>query len=191
VKTTSAPEGYEGELDTGPNPDLEHAAARRPDDPFPEWDEILMAHRQPIPLQILSLLSRHCLSRDLPKSKNGYRIMPVRRVLTVLLLAVLVVQLGPACGFENAAAMDSMQCCQSKCPAPSSQMPANCCRISASSDKAKPAIGTAPQPLLVYMIGHLAPLALHKISDLSLVTYRSPAPPPERMRLNLFCSRQI
>jgi len=109
----------------------------------------------------------------------------------MLVLALLVVQLGPACGFENAAAMDSMQCCQSKCPVHPSQMPANCCRISASSDKAKPAVGTAPRPALVYMIGHFAPVALHKISDLSLVTYRSPAPPPQRMRLDLFCSRQI
>src|SRR5258708_24189133 len=115
----------------------------------------------------------------------------VRRALTILVLAVLVVQLGPACGFANAAAMDSMECCRSKCPAHSSQMPANCCRISASSDKAKPAIGTAPQPALVYMIVHRAPVALHKISDLSLVTYRSPAPPPQRMRLDLLCSRQI
>src|SRR6266446_6853476 len=115
----------------------------------------------------------------------------VRRVLTVLLLAVLVVQLGPACGFGNAAAMGSMQCCQSKCPVPSSQMPANCCRISASSDKAKPAIGTALQPALVSMIGHLARVAVSKISDLSLVTYRSAAPPPQRMRLDLLCSRQI
>jgi hypothetical protein len=115
----------------------------------------------------------------------------VRKALTILLLGVLLVQLGPACGFANAAAMDSMQCCQSKCPAHSSQMPANCCRISASSDKAKPGIGTAPQPALAYMIGHRAPVALQKISDLSLVTYRSAAPPPQRMRLDLFCSRQI
>jgi hypothetical protein len=109
----------------------------------------------------------------------------------MLLLGVLLVQLGPACGFGSAAAMDSMQCCQSKCPAGSSQMPSNCCRISASSDKAKPGIGTAPQPALVYMIGHLAPVAFQKISELSLVTYRSAAPPPQRMRLDLFCSRQI
>ena len=115
----------------------------------------------------------------------------MQRVVTILLLGLLIVQLGPACGFANAAAMDSMQCCQSKCPAHSSRMPANCCRISASSDKAKPAIGTAPQPALVYVIAHLAPVALHNISDLSLVTYRSPAPPPQRMRLDLFCSRQI
>jgi hypothetical protein len=115
----------------------------------------------------------------------------VQRALTILLLAVLVVQLGPACGFANAVAMNSMQCCQSKCPVHSSQMPANCCRISASSDKAKPGIGAAPQPALVYMIGHGAPGALHKISDLSLVTYRSAAPPPQRMLLDLFCSRQI
>src|SRR6266851_783938 len=121
----------------------------------------------------------------LPKARNGYRTVSVRRVLTVLLLAVLVVQLGPACGFGNAAAMDSMQCCQSKCPVHSSRMLANCCRISASSDKAKPGIGTAPQPALVYMIVHRAPVALHKISDLSLVTYRSAAPPPQRMRLDL------
>jgi hypothetical protein len=109
----------------------------------------------------------------------------------MLVLGVLLVQLGPACGFANAAAMDSMQCSQSKCPARCSQMPANCCRISASSEKAKPGIGTAPRPTLVYVIGHLAPVALHKIIDLSSLTYRSAAPPPQRMRLDLFCSRQI
>jgi hypothetical protein len=109
----------------------------------------------------------------------------------MLVLAVLVVQLGPACVFANAAAMDSVQCCQGKCPARSSQIPANCCRISASSDKAKPRIGTAPQPTLVYVLGHRAPVVLHKISDLSLLTYRSAAPPPLRMRLDLLCSRQI
>ena len=141
-------------------------------------------------IQFSSWLLRRHSGRYWPESRNGYRMVLVRRVLIILLLAVLVVQLGPACGFGNAAAMDSMQCCQSKCPVRSSQMPANCCRISASSERAKPAIGSAPQPVLVYMIGHLAPLALHKISDLSLVTYRSLAP-PQRMRLNLFCSRQI
>jgi hypothetical protein len=109
----------------------------------------------------------------------------------MLLLAVLVIQIGPACGFGNAAAMDSMQCCQSKCPVHSSQVPANCCRIYTSSDKAKPALGTAAQPALLYMIGHLAPAALRNISDLSFVTYRSAAPPPQRMRLDLLCSRQI
>jgi hypothetical protein len=109
----------------------------------------------------------------------------------MLLLGVLLVQLGPACGFGNTAATDSMQCCQTKCPARSSQMPANCCRISASSDKAKPGIGTAPQPALVYMISHRAPFELQKISDLSLVTYRSAAPPPQRRRFDLLCSRQI
>ena len=106
----------------------------------------------------------------------------------MLLLALLVVQLGPACGLANAAAMDSMQCCQTKCPARSSQMPANCCRIYTSSDKAKPALGTGPEPALVYMIGHFAPVALHNISDLSVVTYRSAAPPPQRMRLDC-CAR--
>ena|SRR5271156_5175669 len=64
-------------------------------------------------------------------------------------------------------------------------------RISAGSDRAKPGIGTALQPALVYMIGYRAPFALHKISDLSLVTYRSAAPPPQRMRLDLLCSSQI
>jgi hypothetical protein len=96
----------------------------------------------------------------------------------VLLLAVLVVQLGPACGFGNAAVMNSMQCCQSKCPVGSSQMLANCCRIYARSEQAKPAIGTVPQPSLVYMICHLASVALQQISDPSLVTYRWAAPHP-------------
>ena len=45
------------------------------------------------------------------------KIKPVRRALAMVLLVLLAVQLGPACGFGNAAAMDSMQCCQSKCPA--------------------------------------------------------------------------
>ena len=140
---------------------------------------------------VLFLLSRRPSQRYLPEPGNGVRITLVRRALTMMLLALLVVQLGPACGFGNAAAMDSTQCCQSKCPAHSSQMPTNCCRISASSDKARPVIGTAPQSALVYMIGHRAPVTLHKVSDLALVTYRSPAPPPQRKRLDLFCSRQI
>src|SRR5260370_40852656 len=144
-----------------------------------------------MPIRFSSFLSRRPSERYLPEPGNGSRIVVVRRLLTILLLAVLVVQLGPPCGFANAAAMDSMQCCQSKCPAHSSQMPANCCRISASSDKAKPGIGTASQPALVYVIGHLAPVALHKISDLSLLTYRSAAPRSQRMRLDLFCSRHI
>ena len=142
-------------------------------------------------IQFSSWLLRRHSGRYWPESRNGYRMVLVRRVLIILLLAVLVVQLGPACGFANAAAMDSMQCCQSKCPAHSSQMPANCCRISASSDKAKPGIGTAPQPAFSCMIDRLAPVSLHKISDLTLVTYRSAAPPPQLMRLYLFCSRQI
>jgi hypothetical protein len=144
-----------------------------------------------MPIHFSSLLSRRPSQRHLPEPGNRLTIIIVRKALTILMLGVLLVQLGPACGFANAAAIGSMQCCQSKCPAHSSRMPTNCCRIFASSDKAKPAIGTTPQPALVYMIGHLAPVALHKISDLSLVMYRLPAPPPQRMRRDLFCSRQI
>ena len=124
-------------------------------------------------------------------SGTGAELLSVRRALTMLVLAMLLLQLGPACGFGNAGAMDSMQCCQSKCPARSSPMPANCCRISASSDKAKPAVGPAPQPTLACVIRHLVPVGLLRNADLSLVTYRSAAPPPSRMRLDLLCSRQI
>src|SRR5882757_5845943 len=110
-----------------------------------------------MPIQFSSLLSQRLSQRHLPKPGNRFTIIIVRRALTMLMLGVLLVQLGPACGLGNAA-MDSMQCCQSKCPAHSSQTPANCCRIAASADKAKPGIGTTPQPALVYMIGHCAPV---------------------------------
>ena len=113
----------------------------------------------------------------------------MRRVLITLLLGVLLAQLGPACGVVNATAMVTTQCCKTKCPAHYAQLPENCCAISANFDKAKPSI--APQPPQVYAIGLLAPVAVQKNADLSLVTYRSPVPPPQRMRVDLFCSRQI
>ena len=115
----------------------------------------------------------------------------VRTLVRVLLLSVLVFQIGPACGFTNAAAMPSMECCRTKCPSRSSQTPATCCRISAISDKATSSTTTVSQGAFVLSIGYLAPVGLQKVSNLSFVTYCSPAPPPQRMRLNLFCSRQI
>ena len=116
-------------------------------------------------------------------------IFDVRRVLTVLLLALVVVQLGPACGFASVASAESMQCCQARCPSHSSRAPASCCQISATSDKAVPsASATAQAPV------HLASTAdlfqLHRVSDLSWLVYRSPAPPPQNS-LALLCSRQI
>ena len=131
------------------------------------------------------------LCRYLPEWRNGRRIIPVRRAVTMLLLGMLLVQSGPGCWYASAVATDSMQCCQRKCPARFSQMPANCCWISASSDKAKPSIAAAPQPALACTVSHLAPVAVQRISYLSLVTYSSAAPPPQRVRLDLLCSRQI
>lgn len=114
----------------------------------------------------------------------------MRKALTILLLALLAFQLGPACAFANATAMNSMQCCRAKCPAHSSNMPANCCRISASPDKATPSAGNLAQPSLASAVNRSYALPLRIAFEVSFVTYRSPAPPPERM-LELFCSRQI
>lgn len=108
----------------------------------------------------------------------------------MLLLGLLLVQLGPACGFANAAFMDSMQCCQTRCPAHSSRIPANCCRILASPDKAKVTVGALPQPALLGAFGHNRPVVIQSLSEVSFVTYRSPAPPPQRT-FDLLCSRQI
>jgi hypothetical protein len=124
---------------------------------------------------------------------NGVRasVFGVRTLVRVLLLGLLVFQLGPACGFANAAAMPSMECCRTKCPTRSSRTPATCCRISVSPDKAKPSTTSAPQGAFAFQIGFLAPVVVEKFSNLSFIIYRSPAPPPHRMRLDLFCSRQI
>jgi len=118
-------------------------------------------------------------------------VLSVRTLVRVLLLSVLVFQLGPACGFANASAMASMECCRTKCPSRSSRIPATCCRIFTRSDKATSSTTSAPQGVFGFQIGFLAPVVVEKISNLSFITYRSPAPPPHQMRLNLFCSRQV
>src|SRR5262249_42872121 len=135
-----------------------------------------------------------CEKRDkLPANVVRASVFGVGTLVRVLLFGVLVFQLGPACGFANAAAMPSMECCRTKCPTRSSRTPATCCRISASSDKATSSTTTtkAFQGAFALSIGYLAPVGFQKVSNLAFVTYRSPAPPPHRMRLNLFCSRQI
>ena len=127
----------------------------------------------------------------LPANVIRASVFRVRTLVRLLLLGVLVFQLGPACGFANAAAMPSMECCRTRCPSQSSRTPATCCRISASSDKAMPSTNSPLRIALAFQTGFLAPVAVEKISNLSFITYRSPAPPPHQVRLNLFCSRQI
>jgi len=129
--------------------------------------------------------------RKLPANVIRASVFSVRTLVRVLLPGVLMFQLGPACGFANAAALPSMECCRTECPSQSSRTPATCCRISASFDKATPSTNSALQIAFVFQNGFYAPVAVEKISDLSFITYRSPAPPPHHMLLNLFCSRQI
>src|SRR5262249_37208076 len=102
-----------------------------------------------------------CEKRDkLPANVVRASVFGVGTLVRVLLFGVLVFQLGPACGFANAAAMPSMECCRTKCPTRSSRTPATCCRISASSDKATSSTTTtkAFQGAFALSIGYLAPV---------------------------------
>ncbi len=114
----------------------------------------------------------------------------MRRVLTVLLLLMVVVQLGPACGFASAGTVDSMNCCQTKCPPHSSRQPNNCCQLSVTSDKAVTQASVAPRIKLARMGVSAIVSEPRMVRALSLIAYRSPAPPPQAL-LDILCSRQI
>jgi hypothetical protein len=110
--------------------------------------------------------------------------------MTILLVTLFAMQLGPACGFATVVMTDSMNCCQTKCPLDSSQHHSGCCQVSATSDKAVAQVGIAPSanPLST-SVGSVVP-ELILANGLRLLTYRSPAPPPQTV-LDLLCSRQL
>ena len=108
-----------------------------------------------------------------------------------MLLAVLLVQFGPACGLGTASAMDNMQCCKTRCPVGSSRVPANCCRLSTSADKARSEFTNVAQPAFLNALSYPGLLTVRAVSELSTVPYRSPAPPPQRTPSELLCTRQL
>src|SRR5260370_10433832 len=116
--------------------------------------------------------------RSLRDNRIGCTVPIVRRSLTILLVFLFAMQLGPACGFATVVMPDSMNCCQTKCPLESSQHHSGCCQVSATSDKAVAQVGVAAsaRPLSA-SVGSVVP-GLSPANGLRLLTYRSPAPPP-------------
>ena len=113
----------------------------------------------------------------------------MRKPLIILLALLFAMQLGPACGFATVVMSDSMNCCQTRCPLQSSQNHSGCCQVSATSDKAVAQASVAPHAtLLSASVG--AAVSMVMPTNLRLITYRSPAPPPQTA-LALLCSRQI
>jgi hypothetical protein len=119
----------------------------------------------------------------------GCTVEIVRRSLTILLVFLFAMQLGPACGFATVGMPDSANCCQTKCPLESSQHHSGCCQVSATADKAvAQARFVSNPPLWSAPIGSVVS-AVPAVS-VRLLTYRSPAPPPQAA-LDLLCSRQL
>ncbi len=128
--------------------------------------------------------------KSLLRCRNACTVEVVRRSLTILLAFLFAMQLGPACGFATVAMPNSMQCCQSTCPTQSSPRPAGCCQVSATSDKAVAHAATAPSVTLWSASVGSAVSALSLVRGMRLLSYRSPAPPPQAA-LDLLCSRQL
>jgi hypothetical protein len=123
-------------------------------------------------------------------NRTGCAVPVVRRSLTILLVFLFAMQLGPACGFATVVTPDSMNFCQTKCPLESSQHHSGCCQVSATSDKAVAQVGIAASASpLSASVGSIVP-ALSPANGLRLLTYRSPTPPPQTA-LDLLCSRQL
>jgi hypothetical protein len=122
--------------------------------------------------------------------QKGTAMLSVRRVPTILLLLMVVSQLGSACGFASAASAESWQCCQTRCPSPSSRASTSCCQISATSDKGVPSTSAMPQAPVVRLASTAELFRLHRVSDLSRLAHRSLAPPPQNS-FDALCSRQI
>ena len=127
---------------------------------------------------------------SLPDNHSGCTVEVVRRSLTILLGLLFAMQLGPACGFATVAMQDSMQCCQTRCPPHSSERPAGCCQVSATSDKAVAHAAAAPSVTVLSVSVDSAVSELSPAIGTRLLTYRSPAPPPQAA-LDLLCSRQL
>src|SRR5260370_27723027 len=128
--------------------------------------------------------------RSLRDNRTGCTVQVVRRSLTILLVFLFAMQLGPACGFATVVMPDSMSCCQTKCPLGSSQHDSGCCQVSATSDKAVAQAAAAPSVAMWSGSVGSAISTLSPINGIRLLTYRSPAPPPHAA-LDLLCSRPL
>ena len=128
--------------------------------------------------------------KSLLRCRTECSVQVVRRSLTILLVFLFAMQLGPACGFATVVMPDSMQCCQTTCPSHSSQRPAGCCQVSATSDKAVAQAAAAPSVAMWSGSVGSAVSALNPVHGIRLLSYRSPAPPPQSA-LDLLCSRQL
>lgn len=141
-------------------------------------------------IAFFDLVLKVLLERKSLERQNRTTVLSLRRVLTILLLLVVVSQLGPACGLVSAASAESWQCCQTKCAFPSSQAPASCCKLSATSDKGAPSTSATPQAPLERLASTADLFRLHRVSDLSWLAHRSLALPPQNS-FDALCSRQI
>jgi hypothetical protein len=114
----------------------------------------------------------------------------VRRALPLLLLLLIGLQVGPACGTVAASTVDAVDCCRSQCPAHSSQRPDKCCRVSAEVERAVAPATVSPQPTV--QCGLFPAIAWIRESQVrwnytSLVS--SGLAPPATFEM--LCSRQI
>jgi len=158
--------------------------------PHREWQPKVLSRVNPTQISLRDPCDTLGKELSLPDYRAGCTVAVVRRSLTILLVFLFAMQLGPACGFATVVTPDSMNCCQTKCPLESSQHHSGCCQVSATSDKAVAQVGIAPggAPLSA-SVGSVVP-APSPANGLRLLTYRSAAPPPQLV-LDLLCSRQL
>ncbi len=116
-------------------------------------------------------------------------IRSVQRVLAIF-LALVIVQLIPSCGSAMATEAAQMTCCKTKCPMQSPAERSGCCQRAMSPSSAfAPAPVQQPTGLLATAVVPIA-LYVRPIAQVTLIAYRSPAPPPRNSRAAL-CSLQI
>jgi hypothetical protein len=112
----------------------------------------------------------------------------VRRALTLLLLLLIGLQVGPACGTVAASALEAARCCLSHCPH-SSQLPEKCCHVSVKVERAVAPATISPQStVLCRSFPTIASIreSQGRWDDISFV---SGLPPPATF--GMLCSRQI
>lgn len=131
----------------------------------------------------------HLLQTSLHDCAARTRIRKVRRVLAIF-LALVIVQLIPSCGGAMATEASQMTCCKTKCPMQSPADRSGCCQRAVNPSSA---FAPAPVPQSAGLLATaFAPIAIYvrPIAHVTLIAYRSPAPPPRFSRTAL-CSLQI